>query len=288
VARQRVSEDGQELAEGVTGRVGELARWFEAFRQTRVAVQILLSGALVLAAWVSHAWPVGPLARLRDGLHAAVTQDYDFRGQASRASAWATVRGGWVPAAKGLWQGGVTRVQALVPLPSAPDITPPAKTPPAKPGSVAPPKQAAPDPEPTADTVQPEAVMPVDGPVLYGYGWLPKGKMPHEGLDLAAKVGAPVVAMAAGTVVRVATDETVNGLVEVDHGFAVALYGQVMSVEVKVGDRVEQGQLLALVSQPSGKEGDTGSHLHLEVRPKQGAKPIDPAPYLPLNGGSDI
>ncbi|HLN63424.1 MAG TPA: M23 family metallopeptidase, partial [Symbiobacteriaceae bacterium] len=130
-------------------------------------------------------------------------------------------------------------------------------------------------------------VMPVGGPVTYEYGWLPKGKQPHEGLDLAAKVGDPVVAMAEGTVLRVGTDDLAGALVEVDHGFAVVTYGQVTAARVKAGDHVQQGQRLADVAKPTGKEGDTGAHLHLEVRPARGAKPIDPAPYLPLNGGSD-
>lgn len=125
--------------------------------------------------------------------------------------------------------------------------------------------------------------MPVRGRLLYDYGWLPQGQEPHGGLDFAASVGEPVLAIADGTVLRVAADPALGGLVEVDHGFIIALYGQVGGSKVKVGDPVTQGQPLATVAAPTGKEGDRETHLHLEVRVTPGAKPVDPAPFLPMS-----
>jgi murein DD-endopeptidase MepM/ murein hydrolase activator NlpD len=140
------------------------------------------------------------------------------------------------------------------------------------PGAGEPPAPAAP---------APEVILPVRGKLLYDYGWLPQGQEPHGGLDFAAAVGDPVLAIADGTVLRVAEDPALGGLVEVDHGFIIALYGQVAGSKVKAGEPVARGQALAAIAEPTGKEGDREAHLHLEVRITPGAKPVDPAPFLP-------
>ncbi len=100
----------------------------------------------------------------------------------------------------------------------------------------------------------------------------------HDGLDIAAPVGTPVVAMAAGRVIlagRVADGAVV---VMIDHGERIeTLYGHLEpALVVRVGDRVAAGQLLGTV----GLTGHTtGPHLHLELW--HGAKPIDPLTVLP-------
>jgi murein DD-endopeptidase MepM/ murein hydrolase activator NlpD len=128
--------------------------------------------------------------------------------------------------------------------------------------------------------------MPVQGEVLYGYGWLPQGRKVHEGLDLSASIGDKVVAISDGTVVRVGSDRALGAFVEIDHGFVVALYGQISGATVKASDTVKQGQKLAAVAKPTGQEGDDAPHLHLEVRVKRGGNPVDPSPYLP--GGETL
>ena len=100
----------------------------------------------------------------------------------------------------------------------------------------------------------------------------------HDGLDIAAPVGTPVLAMAAGRVTlagRVADGAVV---VMIDHGSGViTLYGHLEpTLAVSKGDEVAAGQLLGSV----GLTGHTtGPHLHLEVW--SGGVPIDPLTVLP-------
>ncbi len=101
----------------------------------------------------------------------------------------------------------------------------------------------------------------------------------HDGLDIRAPVGTPVVAMAAGRVIlagRVADGAVV---VMIDHGDKVeTLYGHLEpALAVSKGDQVAAGELLGTV----GMTGNTtGPHLHLELW--HGAKPIDPLTVLPV------
>ena len=100
----------------------------------------------------------------------------------------------------------------------------------------------------------------------------------HDGLDIAAPVGTPVLAMAAGRVTlagRVADGAVV---VMIDHGQGVlTLYGHLEpALAISKGDEVAAGQLLGSV----GLTGHTtGPHLHLEVW--NGGAPIDPLTVLP-------
>ena len=100
----------------------------------------------------------------------------------------------------------------------------------------------------------------------------------HDGLDIAAPVGTPVLAMAAGRVIlagRVADGAVV---VMIDHGSGVeTLYGHLEpALAVRKGDTVAAGQLLGTI----GLTGrTTGPHLHFELW--HGAKPIDPLSVLP-------
>lgn len=90
----------------------------------------------------------------------------------------------------------------------------------------------------------------------------------HRGLDIsgAGALGKPVVASAAGTVEQVTSGYTGYGFsVLIDHGKGIKTrYGHCLagSIAVNVGDKVEQGQVIALV----GSTGNsTGPHLHFEI-----------------------
>jgi murein DD-endopeptidase MepM/ murein hydrolase activator NlpD len=99
---------------------------------------------------------------------------------------------------------------------------------------------------------------------------------PHEGIDLAAPYGAPVVAPAAGRVMRI-SHQTGYGLVlEIEHGNGIETkYAHLSKVVVQEGQQVVRGQPIAAV----GNSGlSTGPHLHYEVHVN--GKVVDPLTYV--------
>lgn len=111
----------------------------------------------------------------------------------------------------------------------------------------------------------------------------------HPGVDLAAPLETPVYATADGVVAFAGQYPLArsrawwrNGnmvMVENGDGF-VTVYGHQSQIAVKVGQRVERGDLLGTV----GKTGwATSPHLHYEIR-RKGAdgvyRPVDPLIYI--------
>jgi murein DD-endopeptidase MepM/ murein hydrolase activator NlpD len=98
----------------------------------------------------------------------------------------------------------------------------------------------------------------------------------HEGIDIGASSGTPIWAAAAGTVIWSGWRGGYGNCVVVDHGNGLAtLYGHSSALLVPVGQRVSQGETIALV----GSTGNsTGPHLHFEVRVNGSA--VDPLLYL--------
>jgi murein DD-endopeptidase MepM/ murein hydrolase activator NlpD len=85
----------------------------------------------------------------------------------------------------------------------------------------------------------------------------------HGGVDLRGHTGTPVYAPADGIVV-LAEPLTVRGnALMLDHGWGVLTgYWHLSTIEVDVGQRVQQGDLIARI----GSTGlSTGSHLHWEM-----------------------
>jgi murein DD-endopeptidase MepM/ murein hydrolase activator NlpD len=140
--------------------------------------------------------------------------------------------------------------------------------------------QAAAAPVPAAASPQAGApsaagfVWPVQGAVTSGFGarW---GRM-HEGVDIAAPFGAPVVAVAAGVVVETGWHDGFGNLVVIDHGGGLqTYYAHNSAFAVAAGTTVSQGQVVSYV----GSTGhSTGPHCHLEVHVD--GVPVDPMGYL--------
>lgn len=88
---------------------------------------------------------------------------------------------------------------------------------------------------------------------------------PHFGYDIAAHEGTPIQAPAAGVVTLAESDmHYEGGLVFIDHGQGlITMYLHMSRVDVRVGDRVTQGQVLGAV----GARGRaTGPHLCWRMR----------------------
>ena len=118
---------------------------------------------------------------------------------------------------------------------------------------------------------------PVDSPRLTSFFGARWGK-PHEGIDLTAPIGTPVLAAGAGEVVYAggAVRGYGNMVVLKHDGELMTVYAHNSVLLVKVGDHVHVGQRVAL----SGQSGHaTGPHVHFEVR--KGQVPRNPLPYLP-------
>ncbi len=101
-------------------------------------------------------------------------------------------------------------------------------------------------------------------------------RRPHMGLDLSAPRGAPVVATAEGTVVKVWKEAALGRVIEIDHGFGyVTRYAHLLEAGVRGGQSVERGEVIGSV----GKTGlATAPHLHYEVHVE--GRPVNPYTYL--------
>ena len=83
----------------------------------------------------------------------------------------------------------------------------------------------------------------------------------HSGVDIAATQGTPVHAPAGGIVISANPDLFLTGgTVVIDHGLGVSSnFLHLSRIDVTVGDRVEQGQVIGLVG-ATGRA--TGPHMH--------------------------
>ncbi|AME03548.1 M23 family metallopeptidase [Selenomonas sp. oral taxon 136] len=118
---------------------------------------------------------------------------------------------------------------------------------------------------------------PTDGFISSGYGLRWNGAEFHQGIDIAAEMGTPIVATADGVVTIAGWNAGGYGnMVDIDHGSGVSTrYGHASAVVVTVGQRVRRGQIIAYV----GSTGhSTGPHLHYEVR--LSGQPVNPTSYL--------
>ncbi len=98
----------------------------------------------------------------------------------------------------------------------------------------------------------------------------------HEGVDIAAKTGTPVMATADGVVVKAGFSTGYGNMVEISHGYGMkTVFGHNSRLNVKAGQWVRRGEVISFV-------GDTGSstgpHLHYEVRLND--LPVNPIKYM--------
>ncbi len=121
---------------------------------------------------------------------------------------------------------------------------------------------------------------PLDGDLISPFGWRDDPQTGesrfHSGVDLAAPVGTPVKAAAAGRVARIWVDEEYGLAVEIEHsGDFRTLYAHLNRVTADEGQEVSSGDTIGT----SGDSGRTsGPHLHFEIRTDDRA--VDPLPLL--------
>jgi len=123
-------------------------------------------------------------------------------------------------------------------------------------------------------------VCPVRGPVRIGQGWgAPRdgGRRRHQGIDLLAPAGTPLVAFADGRITRTSDVERGRGGITLwlrDHRGTSYYYAHNQRNLVHPGQRVRRGQVIALVG-ASGNARGGPPHLHFQLHPG-GGPPVNP------------
>ena len=105
----------------------------------------------------------------------------------------------------------------------------------------------------------------------------------HVGVDFAASAGTEVFAVDDGVVESIYKDDILLGTeITVDHGDGVkSVYRFVTEIDgLKVGAKVDRGEVIATVAEPTGNEYKDGAHLHFEIL--ENGKSVDPTTYLTL------
>ena len=150
---------------------------------------------------------------------------------------------------------------------------------------------AAVDSEAVSTPATPDGfILPVEGAVTnpYSQGELVKSKTlgewrTHDGIDLAAPEGTPVVSIADGLVEAVREDARWGNTIEVNYGdYTAFYYGLGDEIQVSAGDAVTAGQTLAEAGNSSLIEAEEVPHVHLGI--KKGSDWVDPAVLLGLDG----
>lgn len=100
--------------------------------------------------------------------------------------------------------------------------------------------------------------------------------LPHEGVDIVATLGTPILAAANGVVTFSGWKSGLGNTVEITHGFGyVTRYGHASKLLVLRGQEVTRGEVIAQV----GSTGiSTNPHLHYEVR--IGGNAVNPMNYV--------
>lgn len=131
---------------------------------------------------------------------------------------------------------------------------------------------------------------PADGRITSPYDQnrlhpIHKTVRPHNGIDFGRDGGLNIYAAEAGTVFSSGWRNGLGNTIMLSHNINgkeyTTLYGHLAEMNVSPGDRVERGEIIAVM----GTTGvSTGVHLHFEVHPggySGGESAVDPAPYLP-------
>ncbi|WP_062199868.1 murein hydrolase activator EnvC family protein [Massilibacterium senegalense] len=126
-------------------------------------------------------------------------------------------------------------------------------------------------------------IRPTSGRFSSGFGM--RGGRPHNGVDIAAPEGTPIVAAASGRVIASTMGRPGNyggygNVVVIRHNLDGktydTLYAHMVSRSVSVGQTVSQGQVIGGV----GNTGDSqGNHLHFEIHPGGYKNPVNPASF---------
>ena len=103
----------------------------------------------------------------------------------------------------------------------------------------------------------------------------------HKAIDFLAGNSLEVLAFTDGTISNVYTNYLEGTVIEISHSNGLmSVYKSLEVANVKVGDKVNAGQVIGTLGNTMAQEQNTGNHLHFELL-KDGKK-INPNDYLDL------
>ena len=144
------------------------------------------------------------------------------------------------------------------------------------------------DPVPTEKRTL-KTMSPVEGAPIFGYSMealsynqTTRDWRVHNGIDLAAEDGAPVMAAANGEVYTVYEDDTMGHTVVIRHndGYTTCYSSLSDAVSVKPGDKVVMGDTIGYAADSAIVESTLGAHVHFSVTHYD--EPMDPEEFLNL------
>ena len=124
------------------------------------------------------------------------------------------------------------------------------------------------------------SIWPVHGWVTSGFGFRTNPftalTQMHEGLNIANRIGTPVITPSDGIVSDTGKDSAYGNFIVISHGFGInSRFLHLSKILVRPGQRVKRGDKIAEVG-TTGKS--TGPHLHYEVRVN--GIPVNPLRYI--------
>ena len=134
-----------------------------------------------------------------------------------------------------------------------------------------------------------KTMSPVEGSAIFGYSMealsynqTTRDWRVHNGIDLAAEDGSPVMAAADGEVYTVYEDDTMGHTVVIRHndGYTSCYSSLSDQLEVKPGDKVVMGDTIGYAADSAIVESTLGSHVHFSVTHYD--EPMDPEEFFAL------
>ena len=110
-------------------------------------------------------------------------------------------------------------------------------------------------------------IKPLEGVITSNFGWrnptVSTVSKYHTGIDIGVDEGTPIISATQGNVILASSKGAYGNHLKIQIEDVTIIYAHCLSLEVKEGDKISQGQLIAKV----GSTGNsTGPHLHFEIR----------------------
>ena len=118
-----------------------------------------------------------------------------------------------------------------------------------------------------------KTIKPLNGQIVVYFGQKKAGVVESNGIEIKGKLGNPVVASKAGTVIYANAFQGLGKVVMIDYGGGIiGVYGNLLAIKTGLNSRVSAGQTIGVLGLSSDKE----PNLYYELRAN--LRPIDPIP----------